>query len=149
MSDVEYRVCHPEHIELIAASSPVQTGDKGAFLTPEGRAALAQHFALSAWAAGHCVGAAGVVDIWRGRSEAWAVFGDRARLYLPALIRKIRQVVEQHPARRLEMAVRADNLSGHKLARAVGMDVTAGAYMRCYTPDGADVVMYARIKRCG
>lgn len=142
---IEFRPCRIEHIKYIRPPS-VQTGDFAAFLSPEAEAVVEKHFSLSAWAGPRCVGAAGVADLWAGRSEAWCLFGEDAREHMSALVRKMKWVVAVHPARRLEMVVVDGNAAGHKLARLVGMDVKDAVRLRSYTPDGRDVTMYARIR---
>lgn len=142
---IEFKPCRFEHIKYIEPSS-VGTEDYAAFLSPEAEAVVERHFSLSAWDGQRCVGAAGVADLWAGRSEAWCLFGAGAAPHMAALIRKMRWVVAVHPARRLEMVVVDGNATGHKLARLVGMDAGDAVRLKSYTPDGRDVTMYARIR---
>lgn len=110
-----------------------------------GLALAARSFALSAWAGVRCIGAGGVFPAWEGRAEVWAIFGDRAGPHSLAVVRKIRDIIDTYPSRRVEMTVKESNVAGHRLAKLLGFGEPE-AKLQAYHPDGSNMFMYARVR---
>lgn len=113
--------------------------------TPETTEIMARGDALSAWASGKCIGAAGVVRIWNGRGEAWLILDKAAKPYLRVLLHRMREALDASPLSRIEMVVRVGHKQGHRLAKLLGFEIENPS-MRKYHPNGQDAVMYVRIK---
>lgn len=96
---------------------------------------------------GKVVMCAGVISLWPGVAEGWALTSRDARRSGVTLTRQARRLIEMAARakgyRRVQMAVRADYAQGRRWAEALGF-VSEGI-MRAYGPDGADHVRYARI----
>lgn len=141
---VEYRTGIQEHLRYIDPQEHDKL-DAVEFLKPEYKTVLEGGFFLTAWAGSRCLGGAGVIEIWPGRGIAWSVLSREAGPYMLQLTRKVRQAVDLHPCRRIEMTVLYDHGEGHKWARLLGFQIEAER-MRAYTINGDDVALYARVK---
>lgn len=135
---------HPEHLALIAPHG-AQVEDAAYLRSPEAVAVLAASFGLTAWRGGRPLGAAGIVEHWRGRAEAWTILSEGAAPALRPILGRMRLELDRYPARRLEMTVIETNEAGHRLARLLGF--RDEAKLEAYTPDGVDAVLYTRIRR--
>lgn len=92
---------------------------------------------------GDPVACAGTVEHWPGRHLAWAYMTPGTKAHM----RWITEAVKDNLATvkgRIEVAVKADYLPGHKWARILGFEVEA-PLMRQWGPDGADYTGYVRI----
>lgn len=113
-------------------------------MEPDVAEAFASGFALSAWASGTCLGAAGVFPHWPGRGEAWALMSPAVGAYLLPCVRMIRTVLDNQPQRRIDMAVLRSNKAGHKLAKLAGFEFESWA--EAYHVTGEDMAVYKRIR---
>lgn len=140
---VEFRKCYPKHIEHMIVQD-VQTGEQ-AWLLAGGVSIVEQStIALSAWAGGRCLGAAGLLDVWPGRALAWTLLSKYAPPHMRAITRHVRFCVNAYPARRVEMVVLRSFVQGHRWATMLGFEYEG--HMRAYFQDGTDASLYARIK---
>lgn len=138
-----FEKCHPGHFKYIVPSA-VQTAEYAYLQTPGAAELFTNGVCLSAWVSGRCIGAAGLVSPWKGRAEAWTLFGDEALgKYLLPCVRKMRQVLDGVPYKRVDMTVKDGNGNGHALAVLLGFkyDVPLEVWN-----DGVDYHMYKRIK---
>lgn len=142
---IEFRKCYPEHIECIVVQD-VQTGEQSGLLTADAAAVVQSSVALSAWHGGRCLGAAGLVPVWAGRTLAWALLSKYAPPFMLPITRHIRFVLDTYPAKRIEMVVLNSFPQGHRWARALGFVNETPNGMRAFLPDGSDGAMYARVK---
>jgi hypothetical protein len=133
-----------EHLRYIKPAA-VQSDDYRFLQTPGAQSAFDSGPALSAWASGLCLGAAGVVIPYSGRGEAWAILADRSRYYLKPIITKMRRVLDDMPLHRIDMAVLVSNRQGHALARA--LKFTYEATLEGLHVSGADMAVYKRINK--
>jgi RimJ/RimL family protein N-acetyltransferase len=95
---------------------------------------------------GAVVGCAGIVPVWQGRATTWAFTGVLPRTAWVAVTRRaMAGLAEAHARgyRRIEAAVHAKFEEGHRWAAMLGFEPEGVA--RCYGPDGADHVLYARV----
>lgn len=134
--------CHPEHIALIEPQA-VQSLDARALQAPDAAELISSSISLSAWFEHRCIAAAGIIDMWTGRSTAWALFAPGAAQHMWAITRKVRFVLDRYPARRIEMTVVTEHEKGHRWAEMLGFE--REALMKAYLPDGRDVVQYVRL----
>lgn len=87
---------------------------------------------------------AGVVRVHDGAATAWAVMAPGCWGHMGEMTRKIRDYLDGLNYRRIDMLVRADFAAGHRWARHLGF--AREALLRCWAPDGGDMVMHARIR---
>lgn len=103
------------------------------------------NFSLSAWDGVECIGVAGIMSLYKTRAVAWAFIGKNAAPHMVGITRKVKQVIEDYPAKRIEMLVNYEFLAGHRWAKMLGFKVEAER-MRYSGIYGHDETLYARIK---
>ena len=99
------------------------------------------------WAAivdGRAVAAAGLVELWPGRSYAWALLDKAAGPHMLGITRAIRSRLDASPSRRIEMAVDACFPAGCRFALMLGFELESRA--RAYFPNGNDGLVFVRIR---
>ena len=141
---ISFAPCHYNHFDYIKPLA-VQSDEYRALWGPGYREGLLSGIALSAWASGVCVGAAGVFEPHAGRGEAWALLGEGAGSYLLTIVRRMRFVLQTHPARRIDMLVTDGNGNGHVLAELCGF--VYETKLEAYHPSGRDAFMYKRMRQ--
>lgn len=146
MTTVEYRVCEHEHLSYIVAQD-VQMDEIGTLLSPQSAEAFAAFpMRLSAWAEGRCIGAAGLIHAWKGRYIAWAMLSKHIGPYMLQVSRKVRSVLDDFPANRIEMVVIRDFEPGNRWAKLLGFHLETPDGMPGYYLDGGSANLYARIR---
>ena len=86
----------------------------------------------------------GVVQYWKGRFEAWAIFDkERAKSRMVGIIRIMRDFLARVRGR-VEAAVRIGNFSDLRTALVLGFAMET-LCAKCYLPDGADCSILVRI----
>lgn len=87
---------------------------------------------------------AGVIPIWKGRGEAWALLGGDIRRHFLAIHHAVARFLDVCELTRIEAAVDADFPQGRAWVERLGF--TYEGPLAKYTPDGRDCLRYARIK---
>lgn len=143
MNIIPFRPEHLEELKLQPSQAWMQDN-----MTPEYGAALAAAGpAYTAIVGNGVVGCAGLIPQWQGRALAWALIACEAGPHLLGIVRAIRRGLDViHPCRRVEAAVCADFAAGHRLMGLLGFTRETPEPMRSYTPDGADAVLYAKVR---
>lgn len=118
--------------------------DYRTLLTPQAKEIIANSHSLSAWVNSRCVAAAGVIQHWPGRGEAWFVATKEANSVMVPIMRRMRDVLPALPFRRIEFVVKAGHRPGEKIAKALGF--TKERTMRKYDQHGGDADMYVRVE---
>jgi hypothetical protein len=94
---------------------------------------------------GKICAAAGIVPMWEGCGEAWAIPTKHIENCKIAIGRHFKNtfhmVAQDLKMRRVQAAVKVGHREAHSLARFVGM--TEEGLMKKYGPDGSDYVRYA------
>lgn len=141
---LSFRRLLPGHLRYIRPQA-VQSAELSELLSEENRQALATGVCLSAWADHACLAAAGIIPMWRGRAQAWALISAEVGPYMTPLVRKMRYVLDNHNVARIEMQVRSDFIEGNRMAMMLGFHAEA---FNCpaYFPDGAAANMYVRLR---
>lgn len=135
--------CHPQHFQYIVPAA-VQMAEYAYLQTPGVAEQFTSGICLSAWVSGKCIGAAGVITAWKGRGEAWTLFGEEALgKYMLPCVRKMLLVLNTVPYTRVDMTVKDGNGNGHALAAMLGFKLEAKLEK---WNDGVDYYMYKRIK---
>jgi RimJ/RimL family protein N-acetyltransferase len=86
----------------------------------------------------------GIIPIWDNRAEAWSLIAGSAGRSFVGIVRAMRQKLENHPARRIEITVDSDFEQGHRMACVLGFEFEGT--MRGYLPSGRDCDLYARVR---
>ncbi|WP_321878478.1 GNAT family acetyltransferase [Paraburkholderia bannensis] len=100
-----------------------------------------------AWAVvedGETIACGGIAEAWAQRAIAWSMITPRAFRYFRQLHRLVKRVLDESLWARIEIDVRADHVAGCRWADHLGFVVEG--VRRKYTPDGADMILYARVK---
>lgn len=100
-----------------------------------------------AWTAeydGKVLAIAGVEPQWENRAIAFALIAESAGQFFPAIHKAVRDFLIRAPYRRIEAAVDVGFKEGHRWITMLGFELEG--YMKAYRPDGADMLLYARIK---
>lgn len=115
-------------------------------ITPAHLAALAaMPHSYTALTAGQPIACGGVVELWPGRAEAWAVLGDTCRKDFVALHNAARRLLDFVEVRRIEAVVAVGFVAGHRWLQALGFRMEAPRMLR-YGWDGLDYSLYARVR---
>jgi hypothetical protein len=94
---------------------------------------------------GEPIASGGTLELWPGRSVAWAHLGVVTAEHMLAITREAYRCVRR-PQGRVEMTVRMDFPAGHRWAAMLGFKVET-ACLENYDPDGTDHVGYVLVNR--
>jgi hypothetical protein len=100
-----------------------------------------------AWTAesnGVILAVAGVEPQWENRATAFAIIADSAGFLFPAIHKAVARFLDSTSYRRIEATVDVGFEQGHRWIKMLGFEIEG--YMRAYRPDGADMLLYARIR---
>lgn len=100
-----------------------------------------------AWTAEHdgvVLAVAGVEPQWENRAIAFALLSDDSGTHFPAIHSAVVEFLDNAPYRRIEATVDVGFKQGHRWIKMLGFELEG--YMKAYRPDGADMLLYARIK---
>ena len=95
-------------------------------------------------AASRPIACGGVIEMWPGRAEAWAVLDATCRRDFMAVHNAARRFLDLLNIRRVEAVVEVGFAAGHRWLRALGFHMEAPRMLR-YGWDGRDYSLYARI----
>ncbi len=103
--------------------------------------------AFSAVQEGYVVGCAGIVPLWPGVGQAWAVLSDTALshpvILTRAAMRELQRIEEQLGLHRVQATVAEDHIEGRRWLAWLGFEVEG--LMRNYGPEGeGDFWLYGR-----
>lgn len=94
---------------------------------------------------GEPVLSAGLLVLWHGVAEAWAVFGDFARkhpVWSHRLVKRfLRKAMQNYPIHRVQMHVVPGDTTGERWAEALGF--TREGLAHRYTEKGEDMATYS------
>lgn len=99
------------------------------------------------WTAEHdgvILGIGGVEPQWENRATAFALLSDDSGPHFPAIHSAVVEFLDNALYRRIEATVDVGFKQGHRWIKMLGFELEG--YMRAYRPDGADMLLYARIK---
>ncbi len=143
---LEFVPFRPEHLgalRLQAAQAYLQP----LLARPEYGTALAGPNTWSGTLEGRIAGCAGILPQWPGRAIAWALLTRNlsARHFLRAhhKVLSVLLSAQRSGAQRIETTVDSGFDAGHRWVRALGF--RPEGLMRCFSPEGRDHVLYARI----
>ena len=100
-----------------------------------------------AWTAendGKILAIAGVEPQWENRATAFALLSDDSGPHFPAIHSAVVEFLDNAPYRRIEATVDVGFKQGHRWIKMLGFELEG--YMKAYRPDGADMLLYARVR---
>lgn len=139
---IRFTPFHPKHLRFLRVQN-AQTGEALA-VSPEAVDGLRDTLAFSGFVHERCVGCAGLIDVWPGRAQAWALLSSECRPHLLPITRYVLRVLAAHPARRIEATVTADFIPGCRWLERLGF--VQEAELRNYDPAGHTHRLYARLR---
>ncbi len=89
---------------------------------------------------------AGLVPQWHNRAIAWALIGESAGQHFAAIHKAVHRFLVSAPYRRIEAHVDVGFPQGARWMKMLGFEVEA--YMKAFRPDGADMLLFARVRSC-
>lgn len=87
---------------------------------------------------------AGVEPQWENRAIAFALISGAAGPYFWAIHSAVSDFLNTAPFRRIEATVDVGFAQGHRWIKMLGFELEG--YLRAYRPDGADMLLYARVR---
>jgi hypothetical protein len=100
--------------------------------------------AWTAEADGEVIGIAGLLPQWENRALAWALIGKSAGKHFHAMHRAVHRFLSVSEFRRIEANVDVGFAEGIRWMRLLGFAYEG--YMTAYRPDGADMLLFARVR---
>lgn len=142
MDIVPFQVEHLKRINLQSSQMDAFTrlGDaEEAYLN-------ASQYAFTALDGDEVVACAGIVDIWQGRGQAWALMSNSIGVRFVKVHRAVKRALDLYEHRRVEMIVDADFAEGLKWAELLGFKCETPDGMPGYYNDGRLYKLFARVK---
>jgi len=133
----------PKHLELMVLQ-PAQTAFSNYFDPAYGDALQKSGQCFTAIEDNHVYGCAGVIKQWDNRAIAWALLSAYAGRQFIRIHRAVQRFLDTTDFRRIEAFVDADFQEGHRWIQMLGFE--REGYMKAFSPNGNDAVLYARIK---
>lgn len=133
----------PEHLKRLLLQ-PKQETIRPFFENPEYGKLLANDLAYTAFDGSRVLCCAGLIPLWEGRAEAWALMGDDLKRDFLKIHHAVRLFLNASNIRRIEAMVDAQFESAKAWVEMLGFQNEG--LMRAYTPDGRDCIRYAKMK---
>lgn len=133
----------PDHLESFIAQ-PAQEYARANLGSAAYRQALVGPYSFAGLIDGRVVACAGVVPLWEGRADAWALVAqDIGPLGMHRLHFAVARHLKRFSFRRIEAACDASFLQAHRWLELLGFAYEGP--LKAYTPDGRDCLRFARI----
>ena len=100
-----------------------------------------------AWTVEHddvVIGIGGLSPQWENRAIVWALLAGDIGHHFPAIHRSVRRFLIMSPFRRIEAHVDVGFKEGIRWMKMLGFECEA--YMKAFRPDGADMLLFARVR---
>lgn len=100
-----------------------------------------------AWTGEHegvILGIAGLAPQWENRALAWALISDAAGPHFKCIHKAVKRMLDVSEFRRIEANVDVGFEAGERWMKLLGFKYEG--YLTAFRPDGADMLMYARIR---
>lgn len=94
---------------------------------------------------GEIIAMGGLIPMWENRALAWTLISENAGKHFKAVHKAVQSFLIHTPYRRIEANVDVGFKAGHRWMKMLGFEVEG--LMKAYKPDGADMFLYARIRR--
>lgn len=119
---IVYRPCQLGHIKLIAP----QDHDRlvqAAYLRPENKHYITEHFSISAWRGNECIGAAGIVQLTDGNGLAWTLISKNVGKDFLTITRAVRNALDICPFPKVWMNTKVGSERACRWALKLGFKV--------------------------
>lgn len=137
----EWRVGDFQRIELQDAQAYLYGMDEmQADITPLADAGMAWTMEND----GVVIGCAGIIPQWGNRAMVWAMISRHAGGRMTEIHRAVKRFLESSTYRRIEATVDLGFPEGVKWLKMLGFEYEG--LMRSYRPDGADMMLFARVR---
>ena len=133
----------PLHLELLELQQSQQLF-RNFFDRSYGPALQAAGPCYSVVDAGDVLLCAGLVKQWSNRAVAWSLISEHAGRQFVRIHKSVRRFLDSADFNRVEAYVDADFQQGHRWIEMLGFQ--REGYMRQFTPDGKDSILYSRVK---
>jgi hypothetical protein len=134
----------PEHLERLLLQ-PAQEYARPYLSDPAyAKALVLPGHSFTALDGDRVLACAGIIPLWEGRAEAWALMGRDLRAHFLAIHHATRRFLNACGMRRVEAAVDAQFGCAKGWIEALGFEEEG--VLRAYTPDGRDCIRYARVR---
>lgn len=133
----------PKHLELMVLQ-PSQQSFSQYFNPTYGESLVVSGPCFTAIEDNYVFGCAGVVKQWDNRAIAWALLSEYAGVQFIRIHRAVKRFLETTDFKRVEAFVDAEFEAGHRWITMLGFE--REGYMKSFSPNGNDAVLYARIK---
>ena len=134
----------PEHLAALRLQ-PAQASFGQYMADLEYGAKLANGHAFTGLDGNVVVGCAGLVEMWDNRAMAWALLGSNAGRHFVQIHRAVKGFFDQAQWRRIEATVDCEFKAGQRWIKLLGFEHEGR--LHCYTPDGKDHDLFARIRK--
>lgn len=135
---------HPDHLKDLVLQ-PAQEYARASVESKDYCNALSHSEAYSAFVNGRVVACIGVVPVWEGRGDAWALIArDIGPMGMHKLHFAVRKLINASPLRRIEACCDAGFEQAHRWLLLLGFGYEGP--LRKYTPDGRDCLRFARVR---
>lgn len=95
---------------------------------------------------GRVVACGGIIPIWNGREQVWALISDTIGAQgMVLLTRAVKRRMAMHERGRIEAHVAVGFKAGHRWMKILGFKPETGI-LRQFLPDGRNAVQYVRIR---
>ncbi|MCG8548240.1 MAG: hypothetical protein MJE12_28915 [Alphaproteobacteria bacterium] len=136
---IPFEASHIDDIELQPAQSALRT-----YLAAGHGPELSERSIAYTAVDDRVIACAGVIPVWPGRDCAWALLSDCGPTVFWRVHRAVKRFLDARLTRRIEMIVDPDHRAACRWARLLGFEEEG--YMKSYSPDGRDALMFARIR---
>ena len=93
---------------------------------------------------GTILGIGGLEPQWENRATVFALLSDDSGPHFKAIHSAVVEFLDNAPYRRIEATVDVGFKQGHRWIKMLGFELEG--YMKAYRPDGADMLLYARVR---
>lgn len=133
----------PDHLDRLLLQ-PRQQHVRQLFVNPDYGQYLANGLSYAAVEGDTVLVCAGLLPMWEGRAEAWALMGADLKRNFVAIHNAAQRFLSVADFRRIEAVVDAEFCSARKWIERLGFEYEGPA--RAYTPDGRDCIRYAKVR---
>jgi len=133
----------PKHLEILILQ-PSQVEFSNLFDSQYGPALAQSGPCFTAMDGDEVIACSGVVKQWDNRGTAWALISGNAGRHFVRIHKAVQRFLDTTDFRRVEAWADAGFEQGHRWLHMLGFE--REGYMRAFSPQGADAVLYARIR---
>ena len=138
----------PGHAEELIGQADINQAEKR-FLLARHIHDLSSGYSTSVIRNGHLLGSGGIFPVWDGLGEAWVIPSRLVQKHKKMFVKLIREnmarMTDEFQFRRLQATARADAPKSRRFLEFLGFE--REGLLKAYGPDGADHVLFAKIRK--